>query len=108
MARSCAFWAEAGELRREGIAGVVGRESGREGFGAARVVRSDGVGARRRIFLEKRVLRGSGGSGWCRRPVLGVMRNFWWEGGMESWVWIWVDRSGRVLVEGRVMGWGRP
>ena len=69
-----------------------------EGGDWEREERSEGEGARRRIFLERRVDRWrEEEKGGLRRPSLGVMRNFWWEGGMERSVEMVVERS--VIVE---------
>ena len=42
---------------------------------------SEGRGARRMIFFERRVVRGRMGlgKGYFRMPGLGVMRSFWWD-----------------------------
>lgn len=53
-------------------------EDGREGCDSAE--NSAAVGARRTIFLERRLWRGRVGlvlKGGLRMPILGVMRNFW-------------------------------
>ncbi len=69
-----------------------------------RVAISAAVGARRRIFLERRVVRGGEGvgKGGLRTPSLGVMTNFWLVGGMERLAWMRVERSVRVEVGGKV------
>lgn len=59
------------------------------------------------MFVERRVARErfwAGGKGGFRRPCFG-MRNFWCEGGMEREVVMWVERSDRVAVEGKVRWW---
>jgi hypothetical protein len=53
---------------------------------ASRVEISEGVEPRRVSFNlgEERIgARGVGGKGGRRRPGLGAMRSFWWEGGMR-------------------------
>ena len=46
---------------------------------------SDGKGARRMIFLERREESGrmGFGKGYLRMPSFGVIMNFWWAWGME-------------------------
>lgn len=79
-----------------------GDEDEEEGWESAE--NSAAVGASRVIFLERRVWRGRAGlvvvvvlKGGLRMPILGVMRNFWWAGGMDIWVSMAVERS--VIVE---------
>ncbi len=74
------------------------------GVGRVMEVISEGVGARRTIFLVERVLRGRVGKGGLRRPILGVIMNFWLVVGMwrsfsiwrESSVMVASDRKSRV------------
>ena len=56
-----------------------------EAAAAAREESSEGRGARRMTFLERREVRGrmGFGKGYLRMPTLGVMMNFWWAWGME-------------------------
>ena len=83
--------------------------TGREEVGLFwREERSDGVGARRRIFFRWKGARGRSGKGGARRPGLGVMRSFWFWGGIERWVWIIVEREVRVEKGGRVKVWDVP
>lgn len=62
----------------------------------------------RRIFFSTREERGREGflKGGLRRPSLGVMRNFWWAGGMESVVAMCVERSEMEASWGKVSGMG--
>lgn len=92
VARSLIFW---WSMCRAGVADFLGVEEVR-GEGWERAVSSLAVGARRTIFLETRVERGRDGKGDLRRPVLGVMRSFWFRGGMERVVWMEAARSVRV------------
>ena len=69
---------------------------------------SVGRGARRTIFLVRRVERGSDGSekGGLRMPSLGVIMNFWFSGGMARSAWILEERSMMVASgeKGNVCG----
>ena len=87
-------------------------EEGREGCWE-RAANSAAVGARRTIFLERRLWRGRVRllvvlKGGLRMPILGVMRNFWWAAGMDSWVSMTGGRSLIVEEAGRERLWGLP
>ncbi len=86
-----------------------GRGVEREEEAAWREESSAGVGARRTIFLNWRVVRWRNGEkGGLRMPSFGVIMNFWFSGGMERLVWMVVERSVRVDDGVKAKVWGVP
>ncbi len=111
VASARAFWGSG--RRRVGYALATGEglaaEEALEGWESADS--SAAVGPRRTIFLERRFWRGRVGfelKGGLRRPILGVIRNFWWAVGMDSRVWMAVERSVIVDEVGKEKLWGVP
>ena len=79
------------------------------GRGGAREASSAGVEARRTTFFDPRALSGRGSAnGGLKMPSLGVIMNFWLVTGIDSSLWMRVDRSAMVDSGGKLKVCGVP